>query len=301
MNRRILIDSLILPLMLLAGMIFTTSCIRDDIPECPPLKVRVVVKDKNYFNVDKVDLEQNRSEDLSFREYVPTVYWILRDAESGKVVQESDLIRLSGDEEEFLPDIDPDLPHGRYELTVWGGLENLDVLHSGRDAVDFHPADTEGCDIYVTHDELLYDAWNSEYTVEMERAKGKLIIEKVDLPEDVTHSVKTITGLYGMSDHSFQYGGESRVSTFTAIPDPGYALTKTMLSPSTSRDATVVGIEFRGGENGESVYVPANVNITMRRNELTVLRYAWDSSRMEFRISVLINGNWEVITQMDLD
>ena len=73
-------------------MLLTTaalsSCVRDEIEPCPPLQVNITVKDKNYFNVDKVELEERLPEDLAFREYIPTLHYTLRDAATGEVVEE---------------------------------------------------------------------------------------------------------------------------------------------------------------------------------------------------------------------
>ncbi len=30
-----------------------TSCIRENLDQCPPLSINIEVKDKNYFNVDQ--------------------------------------------------------------------------------------------------------------------------------------------------------------------------------------------------------------------------------------------------------
>ena len=49
------------------------SCIRDEIEPCPPLQVRIAVKDKNYFNINEVvrlGYAEKLAEDLPFRDYV---------------------------------------------------------------------------------------------------------------------------------------------------------------------------------------------------------------------------------------
>ena len=76
-------------LLILLTVPALTSCIRDEIEDCPPLHVNIAVKDKNYFNVDKVDMEERRAEDLAFREYVPTLFYMLRDAKTGEVDRKS--------------------------------------------------------------------------------------------------------------------------------------------------------------------------------------------------------------------
>lgn len=75
---------------LLLGAVLLTShaCVRDEIEPCPPLQVNIEVKDKNYFNVDKVELEEKLSEELAFRAYIPTLHYTLRDATTGKAVAE---------------------------------------------------------------------------------------------------------------------------------------------------------------------------------------------------------------------
>lgn len=60
-----------------------SSCIRDSIPPCPPLQVTLTVKDKNYFNIDdavKLGLMERKAENLPFRDYVSTLYYIVHDA-----------------------------------------------------------------------------------------------------------------------------------------------------------------------------------------------------------------------------
>ncbi len=52
--------------ILLAGLSFFSSCVREDLSECPPLTVKITVKDKNYFNVDKVSFEDRKADDLHY-------------------------------------------------------------------------------------------------------------------------------------------------------------------------------------------------------------------------------------------
>ena len=47
------------------------SCIKEEIKPCPPLQINIAVKDKNYFNINNVELEEYKEENLSFREYIP--------------------------------------------------------------------------------------------------------------------------------------------------------------------------------------------------------------------------------------
>lgn len=281
----------------MAGVI-SASCIRDEIEDCPPLRVRIAVKDKNYFNVDKVDLEDRLAENLPLRSYVPTIYWVLRDADTGKIVDESRLITVTGEEETYSPEICPCVPHGRFVLTVWGGLSDLSPLGGDPATIDFHPGNVEGDDIYLTSDTLQYDAWHNDYTVELERTKGKLIVEKLNLPEGVDGSQKQITGLYSRVDNRFGYSGETQVvhqHVFNSMPQ---IVTKTLLSPSLGEEASELRFDFKGPE---TVAPPRPVKITMKRNQLTVLRYVWNTENENFDIYILINNNWELITKLEID
>ena len=112
-------------LLLLLSAPLLASCIRDQLDDCPPLRVEIGVKDKNYFNVDKVDMEEQRSDSLAFRQYVPTLFYMLRDAATGDVVEEQGVFPVEGDGKTVPVDFCPCLPHGRYILTVWGGLDDL--------------------------------------------------------------------------------------------------------------------------------------------------------------------------------
>lgn len=51
-----------------------TSCIREDLDQCPPLSVDIEVKDKNYANVEQVDIEEEEDENQPFSYFVPTLY-----------------------------------------------------------------------------------------------------------------------------------------------------------------------------------------------------------------------------------
>lgn len=290
-------------LFILSGL-FATSCVRDEIADCPPLRVNIAVKDKNYFNVDDVELEERLSDNLPFREYVPTLYWVLRDLNTGEIVDESPLITVSGDEKTITPDICPCVPHGKYVLTVWGGLDSRDALNEDMTLLNFHPGSTEGRDVYMTNDTLLYDAWHNDYTVELERTKGKLIIEKIweCLPQGINGSRNEVNGIYGNVNNAFKYAGTANVLTTHQWEPAQNVATKTVLSPSLKENGTRLHLDFiDAADPSMPLLTPKDVNITMRRNELTVLRYVWNCEKQEFVIYVLLNNTWTIINQMDIE
>ncbi len=286
---------------LLALLSVLCSCVREDIPPCPVLSVQVAVKDKNYFNVRQVEQEPTRSEDLAFREYVPTLYYRLCPLGSDDAVAEEGLFEVTGEEQEYAIRFSDALPHGTYVLTVWGGLKDLSALDASRTSLDLHPEGTEGEDVYLTCDTLVYDAWNYDYTVEMERTKGKLIVLATNLPSDIRWSGQTDNGLYRTVDRTFDYAGQTAVTTVGEWASAEQAiLTKTVLSPSPQTNGTVQQMRFYdAADRLLPAAVPDDVTLTVRRNELTVLKYVYEEER--FIVFVLVNGDWERIHDMVID
>ena len=286
--------------ILLAATILS-SCVRDEIEPCPPLQVNIIVKDKNYSNVNKVDLEKPLDENLAFKEYIPTLHYILRDAATGNVVEEKEIFTVEGESKTFPITFCDCIPHGKYILTVWGGLNDLNSLTEDRSSITFHPQNTEGNDIYLTNDTLVYDAWNYDYTVDMERTKGKLIIQAINLPAGINRTDKNINGLFGNLNANFEYSNQTSVYTENRWNSPKEFVTKTLLSPSAQKESSVLDVNFYSSTSTDtSGLMPKNVNITMKRNELTVLRYVYDDGG-DFIIYILVNDTWEVIHGMDID
>lgn len=277
---------------ILVSILILTSCIRDEIELCPSLQVNLVVKDKNYFNVDKVDQEERLSEDLAFREYVPTLYYKLREASTGRVIVEKNLFEVTGNEQEYPIIFDEDLPHGTYILTVWGNLKDYTPLDADRATATLHPGNTPGDDLYMTNDTLVYDALNYSYTAELERTKGKLILQVENLPENVNYSDKTIDGLFSNVNSVFQYTGKISVRTQAEWDKEIVIVTKTILAPSIREKGSRVDVNFYNNpQRLTPTLSPKGVNVTMARNWITVLKYVYDGSG--FTIYVLVNDNWE--------
>lgn len=259
-----------------------SSCVRDDIEACPPLQVNVTVKDKNYLNVDKAtlnmaNLNEKLPDDLAFRAYVPTLCYVLRDAATGKVMHEQAVFAVEGDAQQVPLMFPESLPHGKYVLTVWGGLDNADQLSADRLSLNLHAQQAPGADVFVTNDTLVYDAWNHLYTVDMERTKGKLVIQATNLPKGITASRKSVDGLFGKVNSSFGYADTVSVSTSNIWDSPAEILTKTILAPSVKKDASLLSLNFDAHKDGKDIMLtPKEVSITMKRNELTLLRYAYD-------------------------
>ena len=278
----------------LALLIGTTGCIRDEIESCPPLKLRLVVKDKNYFNIDmgvRLGLEERKADDLPFRDYVSTLYYILTDAATGTVVREQTLQTVTTGDREIGIAFPKDLPFGTYVFTAWGNLRSERPLGENAIASDMHLYNNEGDDIYLTSDTLVYDETRFEYLAEMERVKGKLIVQAENLPDNIDFSTKDVHNLFAFVTANFGYSRETMVHTDTLWREPNEIVTRTVLCPSTDIDNSILSVNFYDydrnpelravGSTAYSWIAPDDIRIQMARNELTILRYVYVSGGSE--------------------
>lgn len=67
------------------AMALLCGCIRDELEPCPPLRLSLEVADKNYVNsaaAARLGYEEERPEDLPFREYVSDLAYRVSDLET---------------------------------------------------------------------------------------------------------------------------------------------------------------------------------------------------------------------------
>lgn len=279
------------------------SCIRDQLEDCPPLRVEIGVKDKNYFNVDQTVPEERLADDLAFNKYVPTLFYMLRDAKTGEVVEEQGVFNVEGDGKNVAIDFCPCLPHGKYILTVWGGLDELSQLSDDRLSMLIHPDKAQGNDVYLLNATLVYDAYNYDYTLEMERIKGKLVVLAENLPDNFDMVHIDANNLYGKVSANFEYSDEASVCNKVAIASTSLIKTATYMAPSIMTDGTVLDVNFvkENNSSGNLLLTPDDVKISMERNKITMLKYVFNKEEDKFYIYIKVNDNWEVVHGMILD
>ena len=167
-------------------MVLLCGCIRDELEPCPPLRLSLEVADKNYVNsaaAARLGYEEERPEDLPFREYVSDLAYRVSDLETGRVVAERTLSPVEGDAGSVEVPLPADLPYGSYVLTAWGNLGDTAAFDSDLASLGLHPGGAEGSDAYFTRDTLVYALDSERFSCGMRRLKGKLILATERMPE----------------------------------------------------------------------------------------------------------------------
>lgn len=284
------------------SLLFFVSCIKEDSEACPPLQVNIIVKDKNYFNVNNVPLEIRKSEMLPFREYIPTLRYALRDVETGSVVEEQGVFSVTGSEATYSITFCECLPTGKYVLTVWGGMPDDTSLTDAALTHIIHANGKEGSDVYLTHDTIVYDYQNNHFTVDMERVTGKLLVQVVDLPTTGRYMDERIDRIYGRVNHLFNYLNPISVAKMATWESAEGIVVSSILAPSTGSAQSVLHLDFYNTlTRSVPDFTPKDVNITLKRNELTALKYAYSEERNDFFIYILMGDTWEMIYDLNIN
>lgn len=305
-SREVLDNPVVLYVSLCLTVLNLSSCIHEELPPCPPLQVTLEVEDKNYHNINsavRLGFEERKSEELPFRDYVGTLTYRLHNVETGEEVLAASVTSVEGDEQKFALPIPENISFGTYVLTAYGNLTDSNILAQEYKGAELHPDNLPGEDLYLAHDTLVYDQLTYDYTVGMKRVKGKLIIHVEGMPAQYLASSKTITQLSGYVDSHFNYHRPLDMRIDTTWEAPGEILTKTILAPSLEHDLSVLTLRFfEGNQCNESAFwiSPEAVAMTMRRNELTIMRYVYDKSCCCFKIYILVNDHWEMLHSMEI-
>lgn len=282
-----------------------TSCIRDEIQSCPPLKVMIAIEDKNYANIDFVECETGLAhridEDMPFRSYIQKLFYVLYNLDTGEVVTIRHLHDVEGDAEMATAYLPEELPFGRYGLVVWGNILREEGILSGGTNYDLHQGHVEGYDVYMTADELLYDEYHYDYVVSLKRLKGKLLIQAVNFPAEIGWSKKEVSGVTGNVDYEFHYSEPETVVTYTEWTSrTSEFVSSTFLAPSaTSAGSTVDADLYDSPEMEVPVIQLQTVLADINRNEITVLRYVYDADKGTIGIFVLLDDGWDEIVNLE--
>ena len=279
-----------------------SSCIHDDSESCPPLQVELTVTDKNYSNVGNAPQEIPKSETLAFNAYIPTLFYALRDVTTGNIVEEQGVFNVTGNEQTLPLNFGSSLPFGKYVLTVWGGLpDNLSLADNSLTSI-IHKSTQEGSDIYLVHDTLVYDINHYTYTLGMKRVTGKLILDVTNLPTSVRYANKSINNIFQQVNYQFAYTNPISVSKSDSWTPSEAVVLHTKLAPSTGDLKSLLHLDFYDNPSLTTpTLTPKDVNVTMKRNELTTLRYVYDDKKRDFIIYMWTDDGWEIINDLGIN
>lgn len=286
-----------------------TGCIREELKECPPLKIVLEVEDKNYFNIDeaeKLGLMKRVDENLPFASYVHTLHYVISD-EKGTIIKEQVNTPVEGDDKTLEIALPASLPYGRYVITAWGNLKSDEALQN--ELADFLDLEADGAalqDVYMVSDTIDYRYGNEEYHLGMRRTKGNLVVQALDVPDLINFSTKKLKGVLSRVDNSWHYSESMTKATQTNWSVSCDIVTKTLVGPSLRENGTTLRIRFFVQEDEENelpggVIQPDDAEITLYRNEITILRYIYDPDKGSFKIYVYVNDLWQEVHSMEID
>lgn len=301
-----------LALMLVAGL---GACVREKLPDCPPLQVTLTVKDKNYFNIDdavKLGLAERKAEDLPFRDYVHALYYVVYDAE-GNVVVEQKNTEVTGDDQTQLISLPVSLPYGIYTVTVWGNMDSEAPLGDDPTTADLETEGAAANDIFLASGTFDYQYGKEAFSLALERTKGNLLIKAEGIPDNIDFSTKNVEDVFESVDAFFSYSGLTDIHTELEWGVRNEIQSQTLMCPSPSYEGTTLGVSFidrsavaaqQAGSRAVAtrpVLEPEDVHITMGRNEITILKYVYDTAEDGFNIFLRVNDRWEQIHSMVVD
>ena len=156
-----------------------------------------------------------------------------------------------------------------------------------------------------------YRYGNEAHTIGLERTKGNLLIKAEGLPDNIDFSTKNIDGVYGLVDNGFAYSELTNVQTELDWTVQNDIQTQTLICPSPSYEGSSLNVVFMDksamADTGRATLYPSmspqDINITIGRNEITILKYVYreGDNGADFDIYLRINDNWELLHEMEID
>lgn len=298
----------ILKILALSLVVVFSSCINDSITDCPPLKIKVVVKDKNYFNIDFIDLISPKDEDLPFGQYIPTLSYALIDRVSGKVVDSATIKTTNLVDNHFDLQFGSRIGYGSYRLSVWGGHEDDSRLSKGFKDMALHTVIGSGSDIYLSTKEIDYTPATDQHQMEMQRIKGKLLVYVENLPSKYKYIRSKISGVYGKVTTLLEYSEEANVEAIHPINPEFSCLAKVHVAPSLKIDQSKLSLDLLEdnsvlrNENPLSENILDGLPLAIKRNEITAIKIVYKGEPDgNHRLLALIDNSWEQIHNSEID
>ena len=165
-------------------------------------------------------------------------------------------------------------------------------------------------DVYLASGTFHYAYGKENHELALERTKGNLLIKAEGIPDNIDFSTKEVSDIYAVIDAAFRYSGNTRISTELDWDARNEMQSNTLMCPSPSYEGSTLGVTFIDksaaaavgrAEVESAVLKPEDVHITMGRNEITILKYVYDTAEDGFNIFLRVNDRWEQIHSMVVD
>ena len=273
-------------------LILISSCIREDLSDCPSsqYEVKVSVKDKNYANSNSFPQLSPVDENAPFSSFEGTVYYILSDAATGNKVKESSLSAVGGADQTYTISFN-DVPDGDYTLTVWGNMTAeypAGVLH--RDG-------KEHTDIYMATRMLKLGRDYKTVEVPLERMKGKFLLLCNNFPSTVNRVEQTVSHVYQSVDANKNYSGSTEVDkSMTFQP-----VLQTFLAPTSQEGVSKLKLSFYSDAATTPFLDLPEMDLFVKRNEISAFSVDYKSGDGVLEISSFINGEWTVLHRLGIE
>lgn len=274
-------------------LMLISSCIREDLSDCPPkqYEVRLSVKDKNYTNIDNFPQIARMEESAPFSSFEGTIYYILRDSITGRVVKESSVETLSEGGQTYSLLLD-NMADGVYTLTAWGNMT------TDYPAGVLHQDGKEHTDIYMATRVLHLGHTYQTAELPLERMKGALLLICSNFPSVVTSIEQNVTHVYPQVDAARNYIGDAQIQKRT----PFKPFTTLLLAPTSQPGANLKLRFYADKLDAETPFLELpEMDLAVRRNEISALSVDYKVTDGVWEIQAFIQGQWVTLHRLDID
>ena len=273
--------------------VLASSCIKETLPECPSeMIVKLVIKDMNYSNIAHFPELSPESTSQPFSHFSGSLYYILTDAATKQTVRESEIMVLNDNNPDYTITFN-DLPAGKYELSVWGNVTNaipIGILHQNG---------LEHTDIYTAQATLSIIPDSQTQTVELVRAKGKLVVFCRNFPSNISVLSLAIAPVYQSVDATLNYQGSTNIQKSTTLQ----AINETFVAPTPQGSTTKLDLSFYTTDSRATMPVlkVPQMDIAMHRNEISAVAIDYDETGGAWEIWSYTEGEWTKVHHLDIE
>lgn len=281
---------------ILSIVVICSSCIREDNEECPETRVVVAIKDKNYANISQVVGVEPVDESLPFISYVNNLTcWEHKEGDQ-HTEQKNQILNSSS--KEILLDLG-NAPKGKYEVMALGNYDipegvaiPIDLIH------ELNSDKNKNSDIYLGMQQITIPSEGNN-TVWLYRTKGMLLIDVSGLPSEIIWADVLVTDIYKHVDGRFNYSDVAELSGSFDLTSRISSTFKLLTAPTVAAKRSSLSIELQNNEAG--IIKLSNISLDIIRNQITVVKPEYDPDEDEWNISVLVNGEWTRVVNLEIE